>query len=272
MPSCRAPSNSCWGTTSLVAQSEHSGSCHFVQQLQGLVAAVAATAASQGSHSCVAQDAEQRPLRALWAWLEAAMQQSVAAGRAPAGAMQSLGQLQVAVATAGMLGLGCQLALSLALLLGHVKQAHAAEAQLVACATPGLLEQPADSLGAWQAGPPACQQPAQESGAGWGRAVAGHSSSIAVCPALPNSSPGGTAGRLRWAASHAAEEVSCPRAAWPQPVAMATQQQQREARQTGSEVVGCRPSAGSELHASGLPRPQHVFGHSSGEFMWQTCP
>ena len=260
------------GAASLVAQAGHGGSCHFVQQLQGLVAAVAATAApSHSRYSCVAQDAGQ-PLHALWAWLEAATQQCVAASRAPAGAMQIVGQLQAAVATAGMLGLGRRLALSLALLLGHVKQTHAAEAQLVARATPVLPEQPADSLGAWQAGPPVSQQPAHESGAGWSRAEASRSTSMAGCHAQPDSSTGGAAGRLSWAASHAAEAVSRPETAWPQPVAMAAQQQQREAWQTGVGGAGCKPAAVSELHASVQPRPQHVFGHSSGEFMWQMCP
>ena len=260
------------GAASLVAQAGHSGSCQFVQQLQGRVAAVAATAApSHSGHSCVAQDAEQ-PLHALWAWLEAATQQCVAAGRAPAGAMQSIGQLQAAVATAGMLGLSRRLALSLALLLGHVKQTHAAEAQLVARATPVLLEQPADSLGAWQDGPPVSQQPAHRSGAGWSRAETPRSTSMAGCHAQPDSSPGGAAGCLSWAASHAGEAVSRLGSAWPQPVAMAAQQQQREAWQTGVGGAGCRPAAASELHASAQPRPQHVFGHSSGEFMWQICP
>ncbi len=261
------------GAASLMAQVRCSGSRHFVQQLQGLVAAVAATAApSPGGQSCGGQDAEQQPLHALSAWLEAATQQCAAAGHAPAGAMRSMGQLQVAVATAGMLGLGRRLALGLALLLGHVKQAHAAEAQLVACATPVLLEQPADSLSAWQTGPPVSQLPAQGSSAGWGRAVAGRSASIADCLELPDSSSACSAGRLSCADSHAAEAVRCPGAAWPQPVAMAAQQQQREVWQTGAGGAGCRPAAVTELHASGLPRPQHVFAHSSGDSMWQTCP
>lgn len=261
------------GAASPVAQVRYSGSRQYVQQLQGLVAAVAVTAApSPGGQSCMGQDAEQQPLHALLAWLEAATQQCVAAGHAPAGAMRCIGQLQVAVATAGMLGLGRRLALGLALLLGHVKQAHAAEAQLVVCATPVLLEQPADSLGTWQNGPPVSQQPAQGSGAGWGRAEAGCSTSIADCLELPDSSSAGSVGRLSCADSHAAEAVRCPGAAWPQPVAVAAQQQQREVWQTGAGGAGCRPAALSELHASGLLRPQHVFGHSSGDFIWQTCP
>ena len=260
------------GAASLVAQAECGGSCHFVQELQDLVAAVAAIAApSHGGQSCVPQDAEQ-PLHPLWAWLEAATQQCVAAGRAPAGAMQSLGQLQVAVATAGMLGLGRRLTLGLALLLGHVKQVHAAEAQLVACAMPVLLEQPADSLGAWQAAPPVSQQPAQGSGSGRGRADTELSASKAGCRAQPDGSPGGTTDRLSWAASLAAEAGRCRGAAWPQPVAMAAQQQQREAWRAGSGGADCRPAAGSELHASSLSRPQHVFGHSSGKLHLADLP
>ena len=257
------------GAASLVVQAGHRGSGQFVQQLQSLVAAVAATAGlSHGGQFLVTPDAEQ-PLHALWAWLEAATRQCVAAGCGPAGAMQSVGQLQMAVATAGVLGLSRRLALALALLLGHVKQAHAAEAQLVACATPVLLEQPADSLGAWQPAPQGSQQPAQQpaherwSGAGLG--TPGRSTSMAGCHAQPDSSPAGAACRLSWAASHAADAVSSPGAAWPQPVAMAAQQQRREAWRTGVRGAGCRPAAASELHASGLPRPQHVFGHSSGE-------